>query len=254
MAGDSVTLGIGANVMLSNNTPPLASLSIEGATLQVKNWTTITATHARVILGGSLTLPAGFTAAGPSNRIPVVCSNFTLEAGSTVNADAGGYLGTQGPGAGATGERKRGGGHGGRGGIGMNGDLTGHTYGSIPLPQAPGSGGGHATLGGAGGGVVHIAATGTVLIDGTLTANGQECLGRMGGGGSGGAVLIECGTLGGSGLIAARGGQGSDLTGAGGGGRIAVHYDSCGGVWPGLRFDTAPGALGYVTTVKRFTG
>lgn len=148
MAGDSVTLGIGANVMLSNNTPPLASLSIEGATLQVKNWTTITATHARVILGGSLTLPAGFTAAGPSNRIHVVCSNFTLEAGSTVNADAGGYLGTQGPGAGATGERKRGGGHGGRGGIGMNGDLTGHTYGSIPLPQAPGSGGGHATLGG----------------------------------------------------------------------------------------------------------
>jgi len=252
--GDTATIS-GATVILSGNSAALSSFTITNATLFFTNWaTTLRATNVFIRNAGVLDLPAGFTTGGPSNRIHIVCSNFTLYAGGSINATAAGYLGANGLGAGAAGDRHRGGGYGGKGGIGYYTDMTGgYTYGNRATPLACGSGGGGDTVvGGTGGGAVLIEATGTATIDGTISANGGNGVQSTirGGGGSGGAICVQCHTLAGSGRLAAIGGNGVALTGAGGGGRIAVDYTTAGASWPGLRFQTAPGTTPYAGRYK----
>ncbi|MDD4061610.1 MAG: hypothetical protein PHW08_13040, partial [Kiritimatiellae bacterium] len=119
------------------------------------------------------------------------------------------------------------GGGGGYGAQGMTFNLAigGYPYGSASMPTQPGSGGGAqknslSSVGGYGGGLVWVEASGDVLMDGTINANGGEATGNSGAG-SGGGVYLRCSTFAGAGSITANGG--SSYVG-GGGGRIAVVY------------------------------
>jgi hypothetical protein len=246
-----ITYGL---VLLTNSTANLASLSITNASLLFTNWSTcLTASNVTIKGGGTVTLPSAFTNGQMSNRVWVVCTNFTLNAGGTILADVRGFARENGQAPGANGGYNGGGGggYGGKGGSG-NGGGAGLACGSTNMPMAPGSGGGdgaNATTGqgGNGGGAVRIDASGTVTIDGTVTANGGNGANGgstyRGGGGSGGAIYITCGTFGGTtnGFLRANGGDGSATTGGGGGGgRIAVDYTSVSAV-AGVRFSANRG-------------
>ncbi len=161
----------------------------------------------------------------------------------TLTADGKGFAYQAGPGKGvsSTSANGNGGGgasHGGRGGHSGNNILGGLIlYDTASGPTSLGSGGGNddygsAGYGGAGGGAVKLmAASGTVTINGTLSANGNNGIGvanyGAGGGGGGGSVWIVCDKLDGGGLLAAKGGTGvSGFTAGGGGagGRMALSY------------------------------
>lgn len=203
-----------------------------GATLIFTNWSaSMTASNITIRPSATVTLPGAFTNNGMSNRVYFICTNFVLASGAQILADSRGFATGYGPGAGtAPGSRGSGGGHGGRGGDSYA--SGGATNDSPVTPQAPGSGGGlYETTAGAGGGVVRIDAADSVLIDGTISANGQNS-GNYGGGGAGGSVWIQCATFAGTtGVIRANGGVGGYYypAAAGGGGRISVQYGSLSG-------------------------
>ena len=72
-------------------------------------------------------------------------------------------------------------------------------YGAKSAPVDPGSGAGGTptSTGGSGGGAVRLEATGHVLVNGTINANGTSGPSGYYGGGSGGGVYITCRTFGG---------------------------------------------------------
>jgi hypothetical protein len=137
-----------------------------------------------------------------------------------------------------------GGGHGGKGGIGSDtSSKWGAAYDDAHRPWLPGSGAAAInkySIGGCGGGAIIVsAANGTICIDGTVTADGENGnwatrSNGLGGGGAGGTILLDCRKfiLGESGSLSARGGTttptSNSAVGAGGGGRIAVW---CGEPW-----------------------
>ncbi|MBI4022648.1 DUF2341 domain-containing protein, partial [Candidatus Berkelbacteria bacterium] len=176
-----------------------------------------------------------------------VTGNATVDASSLIDADAQGYAaGTstaatgKGPGAGAGGTNRGGGaGHGGVGGAGdpNGGGAGGPVYDDPIAPTDLGSGGGGGNSvgpsGGAGGGAVRLAVTGTLTLNGGITADGAASAGSCGGGGAGGSVYVTTGTLAGSGTMTATGGNSAGNCGGstagmagGGGGRIAVYYNT----------------------------
>ena len=130
-----------------------------------------------------------------------------------------------------------GGGHGGAGGYATA--TRGAVSDNEERPSMPGAGGGSLSgyaIGGAGGGVVSVAATnGTIRIDGTVVCDGESMSGYCAGG-AGGALLLEAGRLvvGETGVLSAKGGAVTPskyttaCTGGGGGGRIALY---CGQPW-----------------------
>jgi hypothetical protein len=156
-----------------------------------------------------------------------VTGNARIEQGGRILADGIG----SGPGRGFQSSfgPNGGGGHGGYGGgnpIGWGGAFD-----SIQNPQQPGGAGGSASgssfppFGGAGGGVLRITVTGSLSVDGEISADGRAGEANSGGG-AGGSVLLTAGTLTGSGIISANGGAGNGAAGGGGGGRIAIYYDT----------------------------
>ena len=170
-----------------------------------------------------------------------VARDARIAAGGGIDASERGYHGSLqerlGPGQGAPGAN--GGGHGGRGGGGGGGDV----YGDARLPLLPGSaagwngyGGpqGH-TIGGNGGGVIHLLAGGAIRVDGLLAADGGAGAYYNGGGGSGGSLWVAAPRVGGSGRLSARGGSAHRDEGGGGGGRI--------GVWQGIALADAEARL-----------
>jgi len=225
-----------------------------GASLMFTNWTTVlTASNVAVRSGGAITLAPAFGALQMSNRVNVVCTNFVLEPGASINADGKGYAWDAGPGKGpGVSEWGGGAGHGGRGGDGSS-TVAGNMYGSPAAPVVPGSGGVSyqsgtpPNRGGPGGGAVRLNVRNTATINGTISANGSDS-GWASAGGSGGSVYITCGTFAGtSGLIRVCGGTGStagNAGGAGGGGRIAVSYTSV-SVPNTVRFAATPGTNGW---------
>ncbi len=131
----------------------------------------------------------------------------------------------------------------GYGGVGGNGSYVGSfggvTYGSSNAPTAPGSQGGtHTTFwkhDSGGGGLVRVEVSGTMTVNGTITANGGSAgAASYSGGGSGGGIFLSCVTLGGAGgVLSARGGNGGTIGGGGGGGgRIAIQrvFDKASGL------------------------
>jgi hypothetical protein len=158
---------------------------------------------------------------------------LTIQAGGGFDANGRGYIHRvgaavpgRGPGAGAAGGyRSGGGGYGGMGGRPSGITSGGLAYGSSNAPIDPGSSAGNhefGDLGGDGGGLIHITATRDITLNGTLKANGTDGVGGSGGG-SGGGIYLYCRELIGGGPIGANGGAGVNSdAGAGGGGRIAI--------------------------------
>lgn len=229
--GAEVIINAGADILLSAPSAELASLDMFGGTLTFTNWdTSLNASDIVVQAGAVLTTPAVDVDTATSNRVYVICENFTLESGGEINVDAKGYGGGwnsdgQGPGIGFAA------GHGGRGGDDFPSHRGGPVYGDASAPIGPGSGGKSidartGNMAGNGGGSVRINATGNVRIDGVITADGGAGAGYSAAG-SGGAIWINCLTFEGNGVLRAEGNEGpSRPWGGSGGGRIAVIYDA----------------------------
>ena len=166
---------------------------------------------------------------------------LTVAAGGVIESNGLGYGSESGPGKGAhiagSFAQAGGGGYGGLGGSGGgNSAVSGDVYGDVKIPISLGSGGGNMSAsgtGGAGGGAIRMVITGTLTINGTLSANGANgcpCDLEAGGGGSGGSVSIKANALVGSGTIQANGGDGGPtrynnaygMGGGGSGGRIGL--------------------------------
>jgi hypothetical protein len=168
----------------------------------------------------------------------IVSGNATIQAGGGITADGTGYASGAGNGSGKTysynGYVGGGGGYGGYGASGA--PATGYTalggtyYGVPTAPVDLGSGGGGSSPGnlsapgGSGGGAVHLTVTGTLEVDGRISARGLPGGGPSAGGGSGGSIYLTVGSLAGAGAISANGGAGIALGGGGSGGRIAISY------------------------------
>jgi len=170
-------------------------------------------------------------------------ANVYVATGGGMNGDGRGYSGGvgpisgstdgYGPGGGTKGSSSpnygSGGGYGGQGGYSWNntwGVSGGPAYGKTNAPVEPGSGGGNfltTGLGGHGGGTLWIEASGKVVLDGTLTADGGPAH-YYSGGGSGGGIFISTPSFSGnaSGLFSVDGSDRANFGGPGGGGRIAV--------------------------------
>jgi hypothetical protein len=186
--------------------------------------------------GGSLVHSDNSTT--QANEVDITCDSFDLESGATVNVSGLGYDSGYGPGVGersggGTGAGASGGGHGGSGGDGAGGGATGGAANdSVSQPVFIGSGGKEDNdgPGTSGGGYVKIDCTGSITVNGTISANGINVTGGTydSGAGAGGTVWLDGATLLGSGTINAYGGRGqsSNGGGGGGGGRIAVYYDT----------------------------
>jgi hypothetical protein len=109
----------------------------------------------------------------------------------------------------------------------------GNTFDNPYFPALPGGGGGGYNDGEAGlpgGGVISVTST-SLILNGTLSADGDSQGGSgSGGGGAGGTINIDTGSWGGNGALEANGGghrwDNTHLGGFGGGGAVAVHYTS----------------------------
>ena len=168
--------------------------------------------------------------------LTIVCSNAVIMEGGGINGDGKGFAGGSGTGAGHSislpaGVSGGGGAYGGYGGPSSLGAAGGAYYGSLQQPFDFGSGGGAGagsapySLGGSGGGAIRLTVTGTLTLNGRITANGGNGFGQGSGGGSGGSVWLTLGSFSGAGLVAANGGPGEPpFGGGGGGGRIAIYY------------------------------
>lgn len=162
----------------------------------------------------------------------------------------GGYLTTGGKGLGPgggnpgrnVGNDGGGAGGGGFGFAGNNGNAYnwgtgGSTYGNqklFPIIGGSGGGGGGGTSntagkpGSGGGGAIVIASSGTITVNGSITANGGSCPWEWpgGGGGSGGAIKLVATTVSGNGTITAVYGIGGNWGGNGGLGRIRIEAEN----------------------------
>ncbi len=244
-ANADVIVAAAANIILTNETAELASFTMTGGTLTFSNWMTrLRAVEVILTNDTVMTLPPAFIDTQMSNRVWIVCSNFTIHANARIDARERGYAATNGPGYSTT----RGTAH---GGYGARGEwhLRTNCYGDVAAPTAPGSGGnssGAQTP--AGGGAIFIDADGAVTIHGEVLGDaGLASDHSSARAGSGGSVYVRCRTFGGSasGLISANGGK-SRSTLKPGGGRIAIVYHAgaqaeMSPVNPGVRFDVGRG-------------
>jgi hypothetical protein len=195
----------------------------------------------RIVAGTTLTLTDYVTNDGNYLNdfgITILANDFVIENTAKVSSDALGYPNNVAYSRGA------------HGGFSAAGSVP---YGSIYQPVSLGSGGIDAYYGvaGAGGGAIHLAVSGTITIDGTLSANGQY--GNAGGGqaaeaGAGGSIWVETGTLAGSGTMQTNGGISWNDPGASGG-RIAVYYGTNSGfALDGLHLQSYGGGGGNTHT------
>jgi len=105
------------NVLLTNSTAPLGMLIISNRNLTCSNWTTtISATNIILHNGGILTLPGSTATNAMTNRVYLICSNLTIDAGGWILVESKGFKVTQGPGKGTSNGSNfnSGGGHGGK--------------------------------------------------------------------------------------------------------------------------------------------
>ncbi|MEA3515140.1 MAG: hypothetical protein U9R34_06685 [Nanoarchaeota archaeon] len=173
------------------------------------------------------------------NWLNMTVANLTIESGGSIDVTKKGYSNSNGPGQGIDGSYPGGGGYGGNGGDGSGTAVGGSSYGSLTQPVDLGSGSGgnnvyNKYVDGHGGGAVKLDVSGTLIIDGSIIANGGKgytpANWGVTSGGSGGSIWIDAGTLSGSGSIKSNGGSGgstgSQTGSGGGGGRIAIYFTS----------------------------
>ena len=253
--GDDVTIpsGVANMPILSASTPALASIAI-GGTLTMTNWTTcLNAATVTIPSGGILTCGAAVTNATDLSRVWVNCTDLVITSGGKIDVNYKGYAGHPkdtsafhagyGPGGSylAGGNYSAGPSHGGHGGRTLNANYDLPIimpYDNPATTELPGSSGVSSlyAAGGCGGGAVKIEATGAVIVNGSILADGQNvsCYGSTGDNheqaGSGGSINISCRTFSGAGTLSANGGGGENPfqnipAHPAGGGMIAVHYD-----------------------------
>lgn len=284
-----VVFTVSSNVMIDKATVRLSGHATNLTTLTIGG-------SIRLTNGGALHLYAGMTnPSGPDYGLRVdVANDIVTSAGSWLypwshptnggspyftvrdvsvgtnsgfNATGTGPLGGNnggicwGYGAGA-GYKNSGGGYGGGGGTGTYGGsgTPGGTYGSSNAPIDAGSGGGGYNaghIGTAGGGLIRIAASGTITVKGTCTASGQNSANVVSGSGSGGGIYIRCRRFSGdaTGMVKADGGNAwtatTDNGGSGGGGRIAIWslFNEYAGNYSVTNGNAYPGRLGTPGTL-----
>ncbi|MEK9156402.1 MAG: hypothetical protein AAB360_03865, partial [Patescibacteria group bacterium] len=229
------TLTIGANTVLSNSSGTTTGYITNRGTVSVPSDFTVSKCTFNADPGGTfsgltnLTVASGAVLAHSDNTTTetykldlTVSGNLTVDGSISVfglgyNGRNPPYTGQNGPG-GATASY----GAGSYGGVG--GFSPGPVYGSSTVPVNIGSGAGNSSPdGGSGGGAIKLAVTGTLILNGTISANGGDGAARAGG--SGGSVYIVTNTITGSGTISANGGNAA-AGGGGGGGRMAIYYKS----------------------------
>ncbi|MEO6924917.1 MAG: hypothetical protein ABI142_13910, partial [Bryocella sp.] len=202
-----------------------------GATLTIGGGSTVNVTAAFNVTGNSTVVAQSFNntakvgGAWIGSGITLNAGSVQVDAGSSMTADAQGYVATVGPGAPASGAANGGS----YGGVGGN-QAVSTTYGSATAPVDLGSGGGlYQGTPGAGGGAIHLAVSGSLTNNGIITANGASVTSSntFSGGGSGGSIYVTTATLAGAGVFTANGGSNpSNYASGGGGGRIAVYSGS----------------------------
>ena len=162
------------------------------------------------------TLIPGGTAAGLGTGAVIRAANITVATGGAISADGWGFGPGWGPAPSSSGTYGTNGAcHGGTGSYAL-----GAPYGSATQPTSLGSGGTDC----GGGGAMKLVVTGTLTVNGTVSANGQSRLyATSAPQGAGGSVWIDCGTLVGNGSIRADALASTSYYGSGGG-RIAIKY------------------------------
>ena len=193
-------------------------------------------------------------------------AELRVASGGGFDADAKGWSGGEkgqgghGPGASSGAgsyDNGAGAGYGGAGGSSWT-RSGGAAYGSSNAPAQAGSGGDGSSgeeRGGYGGGAVRIAAGGTVTLDGTLTARGENGAQWHSGGGSGGGIWVTCRRFTGSGAMEANGGdRGYSRGGEGGGGRIAVWYQVGPSQLDDILQGTGASTILITTNLEAYTG
>ncbi|MBN2451204.1 MAG: RHS repeat protein, partial [Lentisphaeria bacterium] len=240
-------------------TDTFGSLTIlDGASLTLGGGAAVTILGALRLEGNATLVCRGRNATGQvggewvGQGVEIRAGEVSVAAGAWITADGQGYQPVaaapgNGPGGGwgAWGTIGHGAGHGGAGG----GQAPGYglAYGSADEPVDLGSAGGglqDGGLGGAGGGAIRLVVTGTLTLDGRISANATAPSGAWyPGGGAGGSIWITADRLSGAGVLQANGSAGGLYTtgGGGGGGRIAVYYGEDGGFGG---FTTATAAAG----------
>lgn len=222
----------------------LTSLLIKGgSTLKIAGGTIINTTNLTITENSQIIAMGKNTEAQVNGEwvgvgVTFNTENLNIDTGSKISADEQGYSNVNGagPGAPATGT-KAGGSYGDHGGtINHVGDPTNAAdpYGDAFNPTDLGSTGGygddHNRNAGVGGGAIIITAE-KLILNGSISANGQSRTSyETGGAGSGGSININTAQLSGLGSITANGGNAWNdwLGGAGGGagGRILVRYQT----------------------------
>jgi hypothetical protein len=199
-----------------------------------------------------------------------VTGTLTVPAGARIDVTAQGYAGpsnsaagTAPPGVTAS-QGNAGGSH---GGAGTAGDTSSHPGAIFDSAYLPALGGASGTLtapccgrhGGDGGGVINLT-VGTLQLDGTLRARGEQRAnpGVTEASGGGGTVVVHAGTIAGAGTIDASGedyhGQ-SYPGGAGGGGRVALYVTAFQGFSPTAQVKSWGGSMfSTVSTVGAYGG
>ena len=215
--------GVPATVTLAaGEAVPLASLTMSGADGALAKFTANAPiavagdlevlTNATLVLNscdefntvdGDVRLYAGATLMhdGPQKTMTKrlrlqIAGDMTVDAGALVDADCKGYTGTYLPDG--TTSSSGGGTH---GGVGQGG-RPGLCYDSVSMPVMYGAGGGGGER--HGGGAIYFDVTGTLTVNGVVTACGNSTFNGNGGcGGAGGSILLACGTLAGGGIVRA---------------------------------------------------
>jgi hypothetical protein len=224
-AEDDVIIAKGTVTLPESAT--VKSLTLSGTLILANGDTTLKADTFRIRKGGLVTVPGSFQTEVQACRVSLVGTDLGVDEGGAINVDGKGYAnrGDNVPsGPGGSRWTNGSGSHGGKGG-----DFrSGLPYDSVIAPTQAGSAGGrYSGIGGDGGGMIRIQATGSVIVNGRISANGLDCSGNAGGG-AGGSIFITCGTFAGTaGAIEAMGGniQPNADGGGGGGGRIALVFD-----------------------------
>lgn len=252
--------GIGT-IFIRDITQSNGALVIDGGNLDVENDTTAipgTLTFDSIVLRNKAraTVDSGLTVTGllhlsgnstmthsPGNEagIAIYAADIRIDAGSAIDTTGRGYRGGRGainydPGLTLGGQdgslTQAGGSYGGKGGGYLAAD-SGLVYGDPRNPILLGSGGANysTTASGAGGGRVLLHTSNSLVVNGSIRADGGLSAGSASGDGSGGSVLIRSSNLAGSGTISANGGGHiSSVAGgsgvSGGGGRIAIYCDT----------------------------
>jgi hypothetical protein len=165
------------------------------------------------LMSGRLTVSGLVKGRGRSAKgtgVTIRAASVRIGRRAKLEADHRGFDQKQGPGWHHA-SHSRGASHGGRAG----GTKPDPPYGSAEEPVTLG-GGGEVTRGG---GAIRLVASGTIRLDGRVSANGEPAIG----GGAGGSIWIACDRFEGLGLLQANGGNGGWA--GGGGGRVAVYFN-----------------------------